>query len=244
MKQPINRTTLFAMHTALFLICCLCAQSALANDGDMARLEANYTAHYQYKSETMNGDYTETGTVVYYLPRTGDKKAHAVYDIYPERVVDNSCDTVVSKTQPRLEVLKALWPVPTGGTSDKPCTIETADGTTTLTYNLKDNLDADSEKAARAAGLNRDIDSAVVTCILSTSDLTKVSPSDVRSLSETIVSTLNGRQYRRMFGGSPAECTTQIDITFNESTAPAILSQKGAKAMRKREQAEWKSTHK
>jgi len=228
----------------LFLFTCLCAQFTSAGNGDMARLEAQYTARYQYESEAMKGDYTETGTVVYYLPRTGDKKAHAMYDIYPKRLIDNSSDTIVTKTLHRLKVLRSLWPVPTGGESDKPCTIETANGVTTLTYNLKDYLDADGEKATRWLGLNMDIDSAIVTCTISTLDLTKVSPSDIRSLSETIVATLNGRQYRRIFGGSAAECTTVIDITFCESPAPAILTKKEAKAMRKREQAQWKNTRK
>lgn len=230
--------------TILLLLACLCAQFVSADDGDMARLEARYTAHYQYKSESTGGDFTETGTVVYYLPRTGDKKAQAVYDIYPERIVDNGSDTIVSEAMPQLDIFKSLWPVPTGGVSDKSCTVETTDGTTTLTYNLKDNLDADSEKALRWAGLNMDIESAVATCTLSTSDLSKVSPSDIRTLSETVVAKLNGRQYRRIFGGSAISSTTDINISFDEPSTPQILSKKEAKAMRKREQADWKSTNK
>lgn len=221
----------------------LLLSAAMSAQESIARVEADYTARYQYESETISGDYTEAGTVVYYLPRTADKKVRAEYDIYPARVVDNITGDTVTEPLYRHEVLKAFWPVPPAKGGDMACAVDTAGGTATLTYNLKENMDDASEKALRWTGLNIDIDTAVVVCTLATSDIDKVLPSDIRSLSETIVATYNGRQFRRMFGGSAAECITEIKVTFRESPSPAILTPKEAKAMRKRERAQWKTAH-
>lgn len=225
------------------IIAFLCANIAWADDGKIARIEGQYTAHYNYENDVESGDFTETGMVVYYLAQDSDKKSVTKYDIYPERIVNNSNDSTLTKISPKLEIFKAFWPVPSAMGKAQPVDTVSANGITTLTFNLKDNFDADSRKAMRVAGLNMDIDTAVVTLTLKAPHINKASLSSFQTLSEKLIATFNGRQYRRMFGGKPAKCNVDINITFNSSDSTTILTKKEAKAMRKGERKIWESAH-